>query len=216
MVTELHNALTNAGIADRLVMVGHSFGGPQVELYASMYAEDVAGVVLVDAAPVDLCLRLPQWPGLIAQKAAFYRTLATLESLGFLAFTPSSIPTRGLPDDAAAAYRAIAVSTDYFRTAVAENEAFQDNLADVREAAVNLGSTPLVVISRGYWDPIPGLSVSENEQAWSTCQVMQSELTRLSTNSRRIVATKSEHHIQLQQPELVVNAIRDIAEQVGE
>lgn len=216
MVAELHTLLANAGVTGPLVMVGHSFGGPQVELFASTYPEEVAGLVLVDAAPVDLFPRISAWQGLIAQKTGLYRTLAVLDSLGFLAFAPTNIPTRGLPDEAATTYRAIVVSTDYFRTAVAENEAFQSNLAEVRNARVGLGSIPLIVVSRGYWDPIPQLSASENDQAWETWQEMQSELVTLSTNSRSVVATKSEHHVQLQQPDLVVDAIREIVEQVGD
>ncbi len=214
MVAELHTLLANAGVTGPILMVGHSFGGAQLELYAHTYPEQVAGLVLVDAAPVDLFLRVPAWEGLIAQKTGLYRTLAALDSLGLLAFTPTSIPTRGLPEDAASAYQALAASTDYFSTAVSENEAFQSNLAEVRDAKVTLGSIPLVVISRGYWDPVPGLSSAENAQAWDTWQEMQSELAKLSTTSRSVVAARSEHHIQLQQPEIIVDAIRDIAEQI--
>jgi hypothetical protein len=69
---------------------------------------------------------------------------------------------------------------------------------------------PLVVISHGYWDPIPGFSDAENEQAWRMWQEMQVELLSLSTDSRQIIATDSEHHTQLQQLELVIDAIFDV------
>ncbi|HLE04309.1 MAG TPA: alpha/beta hydrolase [Anaerolineales bacterium] len=216
MVTEVHTLLLNAGVTGPFVMVGHSFGGAQVELYASEYPEDVVGVVLVDAAPADLFLRIPTWAGLIAQKVGLYRTLAALDSLGLLAFTPTSIPTRGLPDEAVAQYRAIASSTGYFRTAVAENEAFEDNLAEVRAAQVNLGSVPLVVISRGYWEAIPALSATDNDLAWKSWQEMQSELADLSADSLQIIATDSEHNVHLQQPQLVVDAIREVVEGTGD
>src|SRR3972149_1842339 len=195
---------------------GPPFGGAQFELYASEYPEDVVGVVLVDAAPADLFLRIPTWAGLIAQKVGLYRTLAALDSLGLLAFTPTSIPTRGLPDEAVAQYRAIASSTGYFRTAVAENEAFEDNLAEVRAAQVNLGSVPLVVISRGYWEAIPALSATDNDLAWKSWQEMQSELAGLFADSLQIIATDSEHNVHLQQPQLVVDAIREVVEGTGD
>ena len=109
-----------------------------------------------------------------------------------------------------AQYRAIAVSTDYFQTGVLENEAFESNLTEVRAANVDLGDMPLIVLSRGYWDPILGFSDAENQQAWQMWQEMQVKLLSLSTDSRQIIATESEHHIQLQQPELVIDAIFDV------
>ena len=209
MVKELHTLLVNANVGDPYVLVGHSFGGALVRLYAHDYPDEVVGMVLVDAAPSDLFIRVPSWKNAIEGKLGLYRTLVPMSSFGLLAFTPGSIPNRGLPDDVVAQYRAIAVSTNYFQTGVAENEAFESNLAAVRTANVDLGNMPLVVISRGYWDPIPGFSDAENQQAWQMWQEMQVDLLSLSTDSRQIIATESEHHIQFQQPELVVDAIID-------
>lgn len=45
-------------------------------------------------------------------------------------------------------------------------------------------------------------------------QEMQTVLLSLSSDSKQIIATESEHHIQLQQPELVIEAIREINEAV--
>jgi pimeloyl-ACP methyl ester carboxylesterase len=210
MVKELHTLLANAKVEGPYVLVGHSFGGALIRLYAHDYPDEVIGMVLVDAAPDDLFIRVPSWGNAIEGKLGLYRSLAPMGSFGLLAFTPGSIPNRGLPEDVLAQYRAIAASTNYFQTGVLENEAFESNLTEVRAANVNLGDMPLVVISRGYWDPIPGFSDAENQQAWQMWQEMQSELLSLSSNSRQIVATKSEHHIQLQQPELVIGAIRDV------
>jgi pimeloyl-ACP methyl ester carboxylesterase len=48
-VADLHALLSAAGEAGRYVLVGHSYGGLAVRLYASTYPEDVSGLVLVDA-----------------------------------------------------------------------------------------------------------------------------------------------------------------------
>jgi pimeloyl-ACP methyl ester carboxylesterase len=53
IVEELRALLTRARIPGPYVLVGHSFGGLNVRLYASRYPDDVAGVVLVDATPED-------------------------------------------------------------------------------------------------------------------------------------------------------------------
>jgi len=212
MVEELHSLLDNAGMDGPYVLVGHSFGGALMQLYAHNYPNDVVGVVLVDAAPAELFIRIPSWRNAIAGKIRLYHTLAPLSSFGLLAFTPGSISNRGLPHNSLYQYRAIAVSTDYFQTGFAENEAFESNLAAVRNADISLGDMPLTVVSRGYWDPMPGFSEIENQQAWRIWQEMQSGLLSLSSNSRQIVATASEHNIQLQQPVLVIDAIQEILE----
>src|SRR5271165_6780990 len=48
-VADLHALLSAAGEAGPYVLVGHSYGGLVVRLYASTYPQDVSGLVLVDA-----------------------------------------------------------------------------------------------------------------------------------------------------------------------
>jgi pimeloyl-ACP methyl ester carboxylesterase len=48
--------LGNAGVQEPYVLVGHSLGGTNMQLYASRYPDEVAGVVLVDSALEDLDL----------------------------------------------------------------------------------------------------------------------------------------------------------------
>ncbi len=50
IVSELHTLLDNAGVGGPYVLVGHSFGGLNMRLYASLYPKEVAGIVLVDAS----------------------------------------------------------------------------------------------------------------------------------------------------------------------
>jgi pimeloyl-ACP methyl ester carboxylesterase len=50
IVLDLHKLLARAGIPGPLVLVGHSLGGINVRLYASMYPKEVVGMVLVDSA----------------------------------------------------------------------------------------------------------------------------------------------------------------------
>ena len=49
---DLHSLLTSAGEPGPYVVVGHSFGGAEAVTFASMFAGEVTGVVLVDASPV--------------------------------------------------------------------------------------------------------------------------------------------------------------------
>jgi pimeloyl-ACP methyl ester carboxylesterase len=48
IATELHTALEKAGVKPPYVLVGHSFGGIYVRVFAEMYPKEVAGMVLLD------------------------------------------------------------------------------------------------------------------------------------------------------------------------
>ena len=53
IVEDLHALLTGAHLEGPYVLVGHSFGGLNVILYASRYPEEVAGIVLEDSVHPD-------------------------------------------------------------------------------------------------------------------------------------------------------------------
>jgi pimeloyl-ACP methyl ester carboxylesterase len=48
IAAELRRALRAAGIAPPYILVGASLGGPYIRIFAGMYPDDVAGMVLVD------------------------------------------------------------------------------------------------------------------------------------------------------------------------
>ncbi len=51
---ELHTALHNAHVGPPYVLVGHSFGGPFNRVFADMYPDEIAGMVLVDPTQEEL------------------------------------------------------------------------------------------------------------------------------------------------------------------
>ena len=48
IAAELHTALKYANVAPPYILVGHSVGGPYVRVFAGMYSNEVAGLVLID------------------------------------------------------------------------------------------------------------------------------------------------------------------------
>ena len=82
-------------------------------------------------------------------------------------------------------------------------------------AASPLRRVPLVVLSRGRPVELPadvpaGFS-DALEQAWA---VGQAELATLAPRGRQIVAPRSSHYVQLEQPALVVRAVRQVVETI--
>jgi pimeloyl-ACP methyl ester carboxylesterase len=75
MVADLHALLTAAGIPGPYVLAGHSFGGLIARLYAATYPDQVAGLVLIDAAhedyydQVQAVLTPDQWAAFSQQSA---------------------------------------------------------------------------------------------------------------------------------------------------
>jgi pimeloyl-ACP methyl ester carboxylesterase len=70
---------------------------------------------------------------------------------------------------------------------------------------------PLVVLAHGRPDDPPPPFVEQEERLW---RQLQRELAQLVPGGRLVVATESGHNIQDEQPELVLDAIRDVVRAV--
>lgn len=60
MVNELRSLLSQASLEPPYVLVGHSFGGLLVRAYASLYPKEVAGLVLVDPVSIAAWANCPE------------------------------------------------------------------------------------------------------------------------------------------------------------
>jgi pimeloyl-ACP methyl ester carboxylesterase len=202
---QLHALLHVAQIPPPYVLVGHSMGGYDVRLYASLYRSEVAGMVLVDASHPDQENRFP--PELKGMEGSWQREAEFLEYT-----TPFGIPRLlGFCDEHPSA-RAADCNFSTAREGVAELKAFNTSAAQAA-ATGGLGDMPLAVLSHDPDKPSsefpPDLNKSVN-QAWDK---MQDELSHLSTRGTRTIAKNSSHYIQSDRPALVIEAIRNVAEQ---
>jgi len=202
---ELRRLLLSAAVTPPYILVGHSMGGFDLRLFASLYRKDVAGMVLVDASHPEQQKRFP---------LALNDMDATwLREQEFLEFTmPFGIPRLvGFCDEDAAA-RAAECNFHSAREAVAELKAISESAAQTA-ATGNLGDMPLVVLSHDPDKPQPDLPedlVKPTNDAWGK---MQEELAHLSTKGTQTIAKNSGHYIQLDRPELVIEAIRNVVDQ---
>jgi pimeloyl-ACP methyl ester carboxylesterase len=202
---ELHALLHSAGIAPPYVLVGHSMGGFDVRLYASLYRGEVAGIVLVDSSHPNQRNRLPAGIGTTEGSAQ--------REAEFIEYTmPFGIPRLlGLCDDDPIE-RAAECNPHSAREMVAEMKALAESAAQTA-ASGSLGDLPLAVVSRDPDRPsadLPAELAKPSNDAW---EKMQEELAHLSTRGTQTIAKNSGHYIQIDQPEAVVEAIRNVVSQ---
>jgi pimeloyl-ACP methyl ester carboxylesterase len=210
-VDELHTLLVNANVQGPYVLVGHSLGGMLVRVYAHTYPDEVVGMVLVDSMHEEQYERLLGQKDTIPVGLRQFRMLGVLSSTGFMALAPQTIPNQGFPDEVFAQYQVVWATGEHLTTAAAEINAMLESTAEVRaHQIISFGNLPLSVLSRGLYDPNPALSETENQQFWEETKAMQSELAALSSNSTHTIAEQSGHHIQFDQPDLVINAILEM------
>lgn len=206
-VAELRALLRQAKIEPPFILVGHSWGGLNVRLFASQHPEEVAGLVLVDALNTDL---LPDDTGIFQVPAVFKLLNATAwfgtTWLAIPKFVrePSNDPN-GLELRQAMLSRAKSVHAIF---AELTGEA---NWQTVRSELKPLGALPVAVISRRIEENSLTNPAALLEQQWINGQ---KALAGISSNSTFVVAKTSIHDIQFHEPALIVNSIRQMVESV--
>jgi pimeloyl-ACP methyl ester carboxylesterase len=202
---ELHLLLHHAGIVGPLILVGHSLGGFDLRLYASLYRSEVAGMVLVDSSHPEQQKRFP--PALKDMDATWVREQE------FLEFTmPFGIPRLLGFCGNDAEVRAAECNFHSVREGVAELKAVSASAAQTATTG-SLGDLPLAVLSEDPEKPQPDLPedlVKPTSDAW---QKMQEELAHLSTRGTHVIAKNSGHYIQLDRPEVIIEAVRNVVDQ---
>jgi pimeloyl-ACP methyl ester carboxylesterase len=171
MASDLRTLLKRAGIRGPFVLVGHSFGGMIVRLFAQTYPSKVAGLVLVDSFNTnirDLFGNL--WPQ--------YRQI-----LNYPGTALDSQPNW---------------------------ETFDiDDAVDSVLAAPVLPAVPLAVMSKtepfATSPTVPPPITSRLEEVWPR---VQAALVPLEQQTPHILATGSDHYVQINDPDLTISTIR--------
>ncbi len=202
---ELHTLLTKAGIAGPYVLVGHSLGGKNVRLFARQHPEQVAGMVLVDArSEVADSHTSP------AEAQAFQRAMrdqsilyGVLRRLGLVRLFGANVA--GMPTMPKATRMEMALfATGQRGRETTLAEALERATDDAQlQTAPSLRDRPLIVLASGQnMEMLPSWPEAQRQQA------------ALSTEGHLIIAEGSGHSIHWEQPALVIDAVRQVVEQV--
>jgi len=224
---DLDVVVAKSGVPRPIVLVAHSFGCFVVCAYAARRPTDVAGLVLIDPPaasewhePTPSRRRLLRRGVRLAHVGGFLARFGLVRaSLALLAGGAPRVPgtliktlgptaagklhhlvaqVRKLPREVYPAVQAHWSDPKCFR-------ALAGHLRVLQEAAAFMGAlkrlpdVPLVVVSSGELPP-------EEMQE-------QREMARLSSAGRHVIAARSGHWIQFDEPALVIDAIQDVLNQ---
>jgi pimeloyl-ACP methyl ester carboxylesterase len=221
----LRSMLRALEIAPPYVLVGHSYGSFVIRAYAARHPEEVAGLVLVD--PIDAAEwsnPSPQIEYRLQRGVRFSRLGAILARVGFVRFVLSLLTGRApgtagriarlFGDDAA---RTLGGLLDEVRKLPQDTwpvvmacwcqpkcfHALAAHLAGLPASAREVAASPL--------GDIPTTIVSA-ALGWASQSGGHVHLAGLSTRSRLLVAEHSGHWVQADEPEVIVEAIRDLVD----
>jgi pimeloyl-ACP methyl ester carboxylesterase len=225
MVGELRAVVVSSAGPGPYVLVGHSFGALLVCAYASQHPNGIAGLVLLDppsewhattreqARLLWGGIRLSRIGGILARLGIVRACLALLSGgapgvpRNFVRIFGSTAAhmlerlvgeVRKLPPEVHPIVQELWCQPKCFR-------AIADHLGALEETAAfvaglgSLGDVPLVIVSSGRQPPG---TIAQHQ-----------DLARLSSQSRHVIAARSGHWIQFDEPDLVVATIRDLVNQ---
>jgi len=233
IATELHDALRAGKIAGPYILVGHAFGGDSVRAFADLFPSDVAGLVLVDADASDVDTpenRAEDDKGNTGFVPSLKRCRDGIAS-GNPTFALPPPPGRPPRMCAAGFFRGLPESewspelnaklldiaqhkVAMWNAIVSEMEQVPADEIWLQQHRRSLGSTPVRILTSGYHavghlDRPPPMSLDHLKYEYDRA-LAQSRWLTLSSDAKQIFANKSSEYIQFDDPDTVVNAVREI------
>jgi pimeloyl-ACP methyl ester carboxylesterase len=223
VAAELHQMLEAAGFRPPYILVGHSFGGLVMRRFALFYPEEVSGVVLVDP------MRSEQWPPLnparqsqldLGNRLIAFALPVVRCGLARLLVTWLFGRSSNLSDHIAGAAGAhprhvlCRIKTEVRKMprtvwpAVAAHWSRPSFYLGLRS---HIASIPATVREMHMAEPIRNIPVTVLTPG-SAAPLTQNQLDHIGDSVRQTIAFNSEHWIHLDEPDLVITAIREMIE----
>jgi pimeloyl-ACP methyl ester carboxylesterase len=224
---ELRTLLERAGLEPPFVLVGHSFGGLVIRVFAGRHRADVAGLVFVDPAhpedwvspaskeqlKIERGLRMCRI-GAAAARVGVPRAVLAVPRLGVAGIVRVGVRmmNRGhIPREDAGILAPVWKLPPEARRQLARfwsRAAFFDTLGSQLASMPQSAAEALDASAAGFGD-LPLVTISQtNPGEYRTRQ--QDALARLSTRGRYLIATNSGHWIPIEEPGIVVRAVESM------
>ncbi|MGH6955363.1 MAG: alpha/beta fold hydrolase [Caulobacteraceae bacterium] len=217
-VADLRAALEATGTEPPYVLVGHSMGAFDVQLFAFQHPEEVIGMVLVDPRGHRIIERLGAvsraFAALGPQEARRFRGNARIALRGpqaggseyeSLAAPPSPM----LTDAVNRAQREASLRPSFWRTISSEGDALNGVAMDELVAARRPLDMPLIVLTAAR-SPFDVLCPDDAAALSGVWKASHEELARLSSRGKRRDVPGVGHAIQFERPDVVADAIREV------
>jgi pimeloyl-ACP methyl ester carboxylesterase len=224
-VEDLHRLVQSGALQPPLVLVGHSYGGMNVRLYAATHRDEVAGIVLVDGSLEDLAPLFWDIDGaFVVDYLPYVATLESCLARPWGEFVPGSDQRNFCGAVANPRYSAAINAIELQRARyparlqgwIGEFRNFWFvSGAQLRAARGDLGELPLLLLHRPLQGPAPRETASQR----AAKNVLLPQLRRLQAAESRCGQVRqipsTGHYIQLDQPQAVMDAIVEVMAQRG-
>jgi pimeloyl-ACP methyl ester carboxylesterase len=210
MVVELDRLLQNAGIEPPYILIGDSFGSYNARLYARRFPQKVVGMVLTDGLHESGMLKMP----FALQVLKYFFASGFVMSVFGGIFELLKPELRKFPSSV----RQYAIRSfcrpKHWLTMAQEILNLDESSRQV-SIANNFGNLPIVNIqANSFFKPSLWTNFIPLQSANQLRETMHGELMQLSTNCRQIQAHNSGHFVWIDEPEIIVTAVRMVLEKV--
>lgn len=201
IASDLTALLQAADVPRPYIVVGHSVAGITLRRFIDNNRDDIAGIVLVDVSHPSQTERYPP-------KVPPRVLMSLMSNSGFIRRASSG---RLYPNtDESDFINQLGPALMHRSNKGQYDEAA--NLVEMSKEAGEIesfGDIPLTVISATAMLQNIETMNSEQKEVAVMRKNLQLDLLKLSTNSKQVLAAKSNHYVQLEEPELVVDAIME-------
>ncbi|MFD0590134.1 alpha/beta fold hydrolase [Paenibacillus sp. GCM10027627] len=198
-VDDLKALLDQLGLKPPYLLVGHSYGGMVMRLFASRYPKDVLGIVLVDSTAEHRFIPAQLGERRMRERkkhGKLYRWGYCLAPIAIPRFLGKHIGMRGLHANAQAAIHALGFRSRAYETVYSEFLNAEESANELLAAEPLPSEMPVRVLTAGY-----------QSEEW---KLDQRKLLQLTERVKQTVVEDSWHSIQIYQPKAVVDAALEL------
>lgn len=225
---DLHALLKAAHIDPPYVLVAHSLAAMNARVYADMYPDQVAGMVLVEGSHEDQSVH--GWaigdPGQKARYDAFLQDahgcIGEAEK-GLVKGTAAFKKCVGDTNDPRfskeinEAQEKYAITVKWQVAVASEREnVFYESAAETRATRKSFGDMPLIVLTHSPFPKGKDETQDVRNQRTLSWEDLHTQLASMSTRGINVIVPNSSHYIQYEHPQIVVDAVMQAVNLSGE